>query len=291
MNIVKLPVSPFTKKLIIARYGQKAIPKGNDNIIVTTLKASDDLTGELMCVKAGDENKVEKTLATLTDSILIQLTPIVAKQVNRRRWRVGLHLEDYYRTKLNEYIQTRAEAAKSKDPELGISASIKTWCEKYDIELDVDINYDALYKDYQRFREEKLEKNQGFFVRQKRNFVRRVGQNSPTLLRGVHLFSDSQLDAIIAHYATQNAPLFKTTDGTARKKLHFQLSLYVYRIIGNRPPQYICQKFNLQRSYLLPRKNQPHLHPRTDFDRRLRYAVRAFKIFLHTAPPIELPHA
>jgi hypothetical protein len=190
MNIVKLPVSPFTKKLIIAQYGQQ-LAKADESCLVTSLKATDPLTGELTCTKAGDSNKIEKTLAMLTDCIFIQLTPTVAKQVNSRRWRVGLHLDAHFRNKLNEYIEEKESEGK------GISNPIKTYCFKNGVELDVDINYETLYKDYQRFKEEKEKKSGAFFSLQQKKYVRLVGQKSAIFLKGIELFSDAQLDTII----------------------------------------------------------------------------------------------
>jgi hypothetical protein len=276
MNILKVPVSPFTRRLIIAKYGSEPV----------RLKASDTLTGELCCIKPGDENKVEKTLATLTENIAFELTPQVARQVNRKRWRVGLHLNNFYRTKLNEYIAAKTEEG------IAATTALASWCATHGVEIDIDISFDALYKDWQRFCEEKTEKNDAFFRRQKHKFVHQIGEKTTRYLKQIALFSDTELDTIITQYADTHPALFKTVRGDSRKKLTRQLSLYVYRVVGNRSPAYICRKFGLMRLYKIKTaKKHGGSTTRVDYDNNLRYAVRSFKIFLKTAPPIVLPTA
>lgn len=277
MNILTIPVSVFTRKLILSKFGSEPIK----------LKASDALTGELTCVKPGDESKVEKTLATLTDTINFELTPIVARHVNKKKWRVGLHLDDYYREKLNEYVCAKTEEG------INATVAIARWCADRDIEIDVDISFDALYKDWQRYCQEqnqkKQQKNTAFFPRHNRTSVRTIGEKMTRILRHSTLFNDAALDAIIEAYMSQNAPYFKTLRGQPRKKLERQLQLYIYRVIGNHTPQYICKKFGLTRQYKLQSKTHNGVRRRIDYDDNLRYAVRSFKIFLKTAPPIVLP--
>jgi hypothetical protein len=277
MNILTIPVSCFTRKLIISKFGKEPIK----------LKASDTLTGELTCVKPGDESKVEKTLATLTHSLDFELTPIVARHVNKKKWRVGLHLDDYYREKLNEYVCSKTEE--------GISATvaIARWCAERDIEIDVDISFDALYKDWQRYCQEQNQKkeqnNPAFFPRHNRTSVRTIGGKMTRVLRHISLYSDADLDAIIEGYINQNPEYFRTLRGQPRKKLHSQLQLYIYRVVGNHTPKYICKKFGLTRNYKRQRNTPKGVSQHIDYDDNLRYAVRSFKIFLKTAPPIVLP--
>ena len=273
MNILKIPVSPFVRKIILSNYGDEPI----------RLKASDNLTGELTCVRPGDEAKVEKTLAALTTEITVILTENVARQVNRRRWRIGLRLDDYYREKLNEYIETSAVH------NVGATAAITEWCDDHDVELDTDIAFETVYKDWQRYQLAKSEKNTDIFRRKKRVFVRHFVEKSPTKLPQSRLFSDAELDAIIALYIAQNPTAFIGVKGRTMKKLCRQLEIYTYRIIGSHTPQYISRKFGLKNNRKCKRTTKTGVRQYLDFDPTIRYAVRQFKIFLKTAPPMVLP--
>ena len=281
MNIL-IPVSPFVRKLIVSKFGAEPIE----------LKASDSLTGELTCTKPGDYAKIEKTRATLTTKIELDLTPLIARQVGKRPHRVGLRLEDFYREKLNEYVAAKTEGTVSA------TVAIAQWCAAHDVEIDVDISFDALYKDWQRYKLEKNEKNMQNIHRQKSRIVRRGGEKTARFSSLLQLFSDAELDAVIVHYADTNSVYFLTTRGVALRKLKRQLQLYVYRCIGNRTPQYICQKFKIA-TYKYERKSKrptakkqpvtPKPKTRIDYNSKISYPIRSFKIFLKTAPPIVLP--
>lgn len=280
MNILTVPVTIFSRKLILAKYGTEPI----------RLAAADTLTGAICCIKPGDANKIDKTKTTLTTQVEFVLNSNLAKHINTNRlWRIGLHLHDWHREKLNDYIESKVEEG------INATTAIHQYCEDHDIELDVDINFEALYKDWQRFISKKNAKNMSFFHRQKQKSVHRVGEKMTIKT----LFTDTELDTLVANYTTAHAHLFSTLRGAPRKKLHRQLELYVYRKIGNRTPQYICKKFGLTESYLLKRKSTIPPTPkgslpkpiaskprRVDYDSKLRYAVRQFAIFLNTAPPI-----
>jgi hypothetical protein len=272
MNIVKLPVTAFSRKLILSKLGHQEPVK---------LKAADTLSGVLCCVKPGDSNKVEKTLSLLTDSIEFLLNDQLAKHISAKRlWRVGLHLDSYHRDLLNSYIEGKVEQG------VGITKAIFSFCDKYGVELDIDIAFDALYKDYQRYAEEKIEKKPAFFRRKSCNAVLKNGEKTTKRQVFKSIFTDAMLDAIIQNYTDAHTSLFSTNRRQPRKKLQTQLSLYVYRTIGNRTPQYCCQKFQLRTSVIdkvLKKKKW------VCDERKLRYAVRSFNIFLKTAPPIVLP--
>ena len=278
MNIFAVPVTTFSRKLIIAKYGKEPIK----------LAAADTLAGAMCCIKPGDTNKISKTKVTLTTQVEFVLNDNLSKHINTHRlWRVGLYLDDWHREKLNDYVESKVEEG------MNATTAIYQYCEDNDIELDVDINFETLYTDWQRFISKKNENNVSFFHRQKRTFVHRVGEKKTRK----PLFTDAELDAIILNYATTHASLFHSPRGVMFKKLHQQLELYVYRRIGNRTPQYICKKFGLTKSYLLRRKaaptkgaktkpTKPTKSRRLDYDSKLRYSVRQFTLFLTTAPPI-----
>ena len=275
MNILTIPVTAFSRKLILSQHGQAEPVK---------LKASDTLAGQLCCVKPGDTAKFDKPKATLTSHIDVLLNDNLAKHINAKRlWRVGLHLDNCHRSELNKYVESKVEEG------IGATTAIYQFCEDHDIDVDVDINFETLYKDWQRHISAKNKNNSAFFRRQKQTFVRRVGEKSAKKRASNKLFTDIELDAMAAFYVSQNFELFQTTRGLQRTKLQQQLELYVYRVIGNRTPQYVCKKFGLTKAYLIARKETPQYKPRTDYTNQVRYAVRAFKIFLKTAPSIVLP--
>jgi hypothetical protein len=234
-------------------------------------------------VKPGDTNKADKTKATLTDKIAFELNDQLAKHVNAKRlWRVGLHLDDWHRESLNLYIKSKTEEG------IGATLAIQNFCNEFDIELDIDVSFETLYKDWQRFAKRKTNKNTAFFRRKKSVFVLKNGEKMTKHLRVKNLFSDSELDGIIEKYVADNPAEFKTIRQLPRKKLLSQLSLYVYRAIGDRTPQYICSKFKLRRTFFDKDTNRKKT---VADDRSLRYAVRSFSIYLKTAPPIVLPDA
>lgn len=275
MNILTVPVTAFSRKLILSQHHQTEPVK---------LKASDTLAGQLCCVKPGDSTKFDKPKAALTSNVKIELNANLAKHINAKRiWRVGLHLDNCHRSELNKYVESKVEEG------IGATTAIYQFCEDHDIDIDVDINFETLYKDWQRFISAENKNNSAFFHLKKQTFVRRSSENSAKKSTHSKLFTDTELDAMIAFYTSQNFELFQTTRGGDRKKLQQQLELYVYRVIGNRTPQYICRKFNLTKTHLITKRTKKGVETYKGYTSQLYYAVRSFKIFLKTAPPIVLP--
>jgi hypothetical protein len=272
MNIVEIPVSPFSRKLVLARYGATEPIK---------LTAADTLTGTLCCVKPSDPNKLQKPKEELTATLHFFLNDNLAKHIHRRRWRIGLHLNDVHREKLNEYIETSVLHGS------GIKKSIDTFCEKNKIDLETDITFDAVNKDYQRFVKEKTEKNTAIFPRKNTTSVRYFGEKTTPFLAGGNIYTDADLDALVQKYVTDNPTLFQTLRGDTRLKLQKQLEVYVYRTIGKRSPRYIANKFKFLKRYILLNKAKEG-KKYTDFDSQIRYSVHAFKVFLKTAPPLSV---
>ena len=258
--LVNIPVSQFSYQVLLSLYQKEPF----------VIKASDELANVLCYNKAGDDNKLDKVLSTLTLTASFDVSNTVAKSLNKRAWRVGLAIDDYLRNDLNKYTFALAPDGQ------GATVAIQKWCTLHGIEIDHHINFDTLYKSWQRYFAEKT----AFFRRQKQNFVRKNREKKQQKIQ----FTDSELDAIIAAYQSENPTYFLTQKGRTRKKLSFQLRMYVYRVVGSRTPQYIAKKFKL--NIIRKKRNK---HTVIEYDARIRYSVRAFAIFLKSAPAIVLP--
>ena len=274
MNILSVYVTPFSKKIILSR---------NNNTQPIKLSASDSLAGALCCVKPGNINKAEKTKALLTEPVEIVCNGYLVSYINSKKiWRAGLFVNDLHREELNNYISAKVEMG------VGATRAIYDFCAKYNIEIDVDINFETLYKDWQRFERKKVQNSLPFLGRKSQTKTCIGGKKTYEKLIASWLYSDEELDAIINSYYIANQDFFFTLHGEPRKKLKQQLELYVYRIIGNRSVSSIGNKFNFRKKHYYVRTGTQI--KRSDHDSKIRKNIFSFKMFLNTAPPLILPN-
>jgi hypothetical protein len=257
---INIPLSVFAYKVLLSIYKKEPF----------VIKSSDEIASVLCYRKAGDDNKLDKVIASLTNSTAFEVSNTIAKSMQSMNWRIGLAIDDYFRNDLNKFVFTKTTEGQ------GATAAIQMWCTENGVDIDIDINFDTLYRDWQRYSKEKTT----FFRQKKSEFVRKSGEKKQTRIA----FTDKELEAIIEQYMTDNPTYFLTNKGKPRKKLAFQLKIYIYRIVGKRSVDYVAKKFKLR---ILRQKCNGNI--KIEYDARIRYSVRTFRIFLKSAPAIVLP--
>ena len=276
MTILQIPVSKFSKSIIESENRLVDIDTHPPTIF---LRHSDTLFLHLCCGRQSRRLQQKKLDALLTESISIAINDNLAAYVHPNIYHIGYYLNEIHREKLNETIWWEVRELHRQDCALEAKQVIECFCERYNIELDVAVNYDTLYRAWTRYKQDlektraEMEKNTSFFYKNRQQTIRQNCKKNSFQTRSIRPnLTDEQLDQIIMDYFTQHeATLFRTSFGNEpRKKLMTQLRIYVHHEVGQRPIAAIAKHFKLK--------------PRTVY-----YQVASFRNFLLTAPPLNLP--
>ena len=122
MRIVSIPVSTFSKKIILHENGYQE-PISYD-------RSNEQLFIYLSCLQ-GKSRKSSDALGVLTDQLDFVCHDHLAKQITQNVIGAGWILNRMYRQKLNEYIAAQAEIG------MGMTAAMRHFLDVYAIELDV----------------------------------------------------------------------------------------------------------------------------------------------------------
>lgn len=185
----------------------------------------------------------------------------IGERLQKMPLRLGMKLKRFARNIFHEYVYARHSAG------MQVVVSISNFCSEHEIELDIDISFDALEKSWKRFF---ITKNREIFDRNRRINVLISGRKLHTQKRGILPLSDEQLNTLIENYRKEHRDLFyykRRGQRPFRQKLNEQLKAYVLHHIGGRSTAFCCQKLKIN-------------------DRCLRRRVESFKIFLENAPAV-----
>jgi hypothetical protein len=243
--LISIPVSRFSYKIIKNRYPDAIIK----------LTANDALTAQLSIIRLGDDLKVTRLKSILTETVTFDLNTTYAAAI-KNVWRVGFHLHRYHREQLDNHVQSLVAVGHER------KATIESWCNANNVEPDVDVNIDTLYRHSSRFFERQKQANISRF---RKRVVLQNGKNKKV----DSLYSDDELQGIATYYEETFHNYFLTTKKRKNTRLAQQLRVYVFRKVGGRPPQYISKLFAITQ-------------------RTMRYQVSAFSNFLLTAPSLVL---
>jgi hypothetical protein len=251
---MRVPIDIFTKKVLETLYSPLPL----------RIEKHDDLHARLLVLAAtADTEDVTHLDDILTEHIELNLPPGIAEILRGIPYRTGAKLKKFVRSVFLEYVYARHG--------LGQQAliSIENFCDEHEVELDVDITYDALLQAWKRFFRTK---NRECFDRYRRQSVLLSGHSVLKKMRHVTPYSDDALRDIINTYLSENRLLFHHRQDERRpfiKKRRDQLKAYVWRVIGGRPAKTTAHRLKVH-------------------ERQLRRHVASFKIFLATAPPVVL---
>lgn len=247
MTIIEIPVTPFTKRIIESENTIVSYTESNNAVVSIAFR---NTLYKYLCFKQLNSRHTP-TLITdkLTETITISLHRDLALQINTNRMEIGHNLNEIYRNKLYEAIwwgtkrSSNPQQQKTEAKEI-----IEIFCNDYGISIDVDINYETIYRGWTRYKTQKNKakidvsmKNQPQFVRFKRGYGREtVKVDMPTMP------SDEELEAIIQKYIAQYPKLFKRADSTRNL---LGLKVYVHYTYGRRTMVHISNIIQQKLSY------------------------------------------
>lgn len=251
--IINVPVTIFSKKHLNFEYRQSI----DDDVL--TLTASDELY-QILCSNA---KASEIDLPDDYDCVLVDISSRLASFVNI----AGLSKTPIRLDKIHKKAMCKDVALLIEITDMEIQDALKTWLQARNIEED-DYSLESAVKYFYRFRRKKLGHKQDFFRRYKTNFVLSNGEKMQT--KQTLIFDIKALDALIKIYIEKYPIHFTSARGLPLKKIAIQLGIYVYRNIGNYPPQYITFRFGVS-------------------DRVGRYCKKSFEQFLKRHPSMKNP--
>ena len=154
MTILQIPTTAFSRCILETE--NEHLPPTNAQI-PTLLRVAQ--SSQLFIHLGGRRNaerlnqsRLEKELDNV---VYLSLHDHLAAATHRNVWQTGYYLNELHRDRLNEAIwwECRGLPRRSEICKLQAKQVIEAFCEHFTIELDVDINYDTLYKSWTRYRQ------------------------------------------------------------------------------------------------------------------------------------------
>lgn len=255
--LITIPLSKFSKKIILKNYGTKTpirIEPGTPFYANVFLRSKGN---------AAITHALEKEL---TESLTFDIPENPLFSTHQVRLRIGDHVNSYHRRELNQYIRKR-EAAGVQNV-----AAVDEFCKAHNIDLDIDITFDAVIRDYRRKKSNNfIEKNTDFFATKYIVTGRQKWNTFKIEIPDFSMLSDSELDSIIDSYITNNISIFqRKKDKRDLKLMKVKLIAFVYRYCAKRATKKCLEKVNAQ-----------NVNYRTFW----RYA-NSFKEYYPTLPPL-----
>jgi hypothetical protein len=249
--LVTIPVSLLSMKHLLFEYN-KSIVGG-----VIRLNASDELYAQL-CYNVPNDNAI-KADEILTSSLKVDVSNRLASHINfDNLHRIGMFLHRLH-------IKTMCRDCAQCSTDLEVFDSLRHWLKQRAI-FEEDYAFETAVKRFYRFRKE----NSDFFRRFQPTLVLQNGEI--ILPKKKHLMPTAELDKLIEVYQNKYPNHFKSAKGLTLKKMFQHLSIYVYRNIGNYPPQYVAKKFGVSErvgrycnhKFMIYLKRHPLLMPPKD---------------------------
>lgn len=228
MTVVSIPTSIFVKKIVFAQRGIPVSPRTKQAKIKLL---EDDEIFDLLRY-SGQMRKRNKAQQQLTEWLYFEMSEVTARQVGTDMYAIGAYFDRYFKREL-----CKIAAAKSEVNAQSRVDAIRTYLNKHDIEDD-EYSEEAATKRVQRYISEKKTAKTAIIP-------------LPSVCKSLQfwqLYTDSDLEMMYQTYREQFPRYFLTAKQTERIKLPQQCRMWIFRQLGNYPPQYIAKKFNVDTS-------------------------------------------
>lgn len=283
MTILQIPTTAFSRCILETE--NEHLPP-TDAQIPTLLRVAQ--SSQLFIHLGGRRNaerlNQKRLKEELNNVVHVSLHDHLADATRRNVWQTGFYLNELHRERLNETVwwECRGLPRRSEQCKLQAKQVIEAFCGHFCIELDVDINYDTLYKSWTRYRQTRestaMNDRRAKILGEKKN--RFLQKNTPRVVpdfyrktrqsvRGTSLFSDADLETIAENYAATHPSVFLTKEKKPRTIRTKQLRCYIFHQIGKRRLREIKTSLGIA-------------------EKTAHAAIVAFMQVLQSAPPIDL---
>lgn len=211
MTILELPVSSFSKKILLSEYGPEPL-----------IFSSNDPTYQSLCYRAPKyRHNLEKLKWYLNDVIRIQINNKLARHIKENACQIGHHLWTLH---IHQMIGWTNTSVMLNEP---AKTSIERFYDYYGINED-DFSLESAYKRWQRWKRKKNVK----IGRERFNKKAVLVLPNCPILKVVVPPTNTDIDQFIALLVIDNEWLFHRQDGAFCNPLFLQLRAYSYNRIG-----------------------------------------------------------
>lgn len=209
MVLVSLPLSSFSKKIILADYGHAPIQLGK----------GDDLLYLLCCRRP--QGKDDPVSVRLSDRLDFLVSEQVAKCVKART--TGWVLHQMHLHRLCTHVQSVILAGGTAE------GAIESFYQVYGLGDD-DFSFESAYKRWQRFQQKRLLAGK---ARKIVNHRSAGGAKTVSQLRSLKVYADdASIEAFKSAFLEENPSYLHDRRGHVRKLAHKQLDCYLQRKLG-----------------------------------------------------------
>jgi hypothetical protein len=154
MTIIEIPVTRFSKRIIESEYDFVNLDNYETPVIVLS---QNDLLYNFLCTRGfGNITHKKSGKASLSEIISIKVSDKLAQRINKNRAYLGHFLNEIHRNDLLKSLWDKSRIYRIEGgKEMEVKRIIELWCDDKGIELDIDINYDTLYKSWTRYKQKK----------------------------------------------------------------------------------------------------------------------------------------
>lgn len=250
MATVLLPLSSFSRKILLAEYGgTEPIEPGRA-----------DWLSDVLRVDRSDTRFPARAIDALNSSLMLVTTPAVADHISAQGKCLGVvlhrhHIEMLTRAMLA--VATAGGAAKT---------AMQTFFDTYDLDDD-DLSQESAYREYQRFRRNFFKKMQAKAAKKSRPDVLRDSRIWQGSGAETGACTNTELDALCAVASAR----IRAARIRRIQRISFQAHLYIYAVRGGRDVAAIARRFrrhkaNVYRALATVRRRLRH-------DRRFAEAI------------------
>jgi hypothetical protein len=233
MTIIEIPVTRFSKRIIESEYDFVNLDNYDTPVIVLS---QNDLLYNFLCTRGfGNITHKKSGKASLSETISIKVSDKLAQRINKNRAYLGHFLNETHREDLLKSLWDKSRIFRIEgSKEMEAKRIIELWCDDKGIELDIDINYDTLYKSWTRYKQKKQKikakthQNTSHFVRQN---VRKNHRKTTSAAQKPFL-SLEELDTIVDNYLQVHPDLFRFQKGTPRNGYLKASKVCIYYFLG-----------------------------------------------------------
>lgn len=224
MKLLTIPVSRFSKRILLSEYGEDPV----------TIPQADILFEQLNYQHINRFSRLIKLAFTLNEKYLIRVGDKVADKASKQVFQIGYHLYVYHRRMMVEYASGQVDAG------IPIKHALINFYKKYDIGED-DMMLETAVKYWQRFFWKKEDKN---LIKSGVNMSCENLSNSGKSLLDFEFnvpTVDYKIKNVIQRFNTKHTLMYKYPKLTEQRKIE----TWIWTMIGQRHRFEIMKKLDI----------------------------------------------
>lgn len=227
--LIHLPVTPFTQKCLIHEFSSEPIALSHRHPFLPFLT----------CARVDSDSEMLSYLK-LTEKVLVDVPRDVFDSLSLSKNSVGLFLHNVHKRELCAFVEAKVTEGS------GAMDAIYRFCAAREIDIDIDISFDALHKMWQRFY---------FSKKNKPKIATLPASHVPQMLRFLadntqpeRRYTDKELDNICLKYFQTYPSVSRDNRRREKSCIKKQVRIYIYRTIGRQSVNLVAGKFKTDRT-------------------------------------------